>query len=82
MGRGRAGAQALLLEPVRHLSGMVSGGLGYTDLGDGRVLGEPAREFMLAIDVEFGTQLTGATDVDDVRRLQDDLGIAGAVLTL
>jgi hypothetical protein len=45
----RAGAQVVLLEPGRHLGGMVSGGLGYTDLGDSRVLGGLGREFMLAI---------------------------------
>ncbi|ADB31015.1 conserved hypothetical protein [Kribbella flavida DSM 17836] len=45
----REGAQVVLLEPGRHLGGMVSGGLGYTDLGDARVLGGMAREFMLAV---------------------------------
>ena len=37
-----------LIEPGRHLGGMVSGGLGYTDLGDSRVLGGLGGEFMLA----------------------------------
>lgn len=39
------GAQTLLLEAGRHLGGMVSGGLGYTDVGDVRVLGGLAAEF-------------------------------------
>jgi hypothetical protein len=48
------GAQVVLLEPGRHLGGMVSGGLGYTDLGDSRVLGGSARRFMLAIAEHYG----------------------------
>lgn len=35
----QAGAQTLLVEPGLHVGGMTSGGLGYTDLGDARVLG-------------------------------------------
>lgn len=50
----RAGAQVRLMEPGRHLGGMVSGGLGYTDLGDSRVLGGLGREFMLAIAERYG----------------------------
>lgn len=34
-----AGAHVVLLEPGRHVGGMTSGGLGYTDVGDVRVLG-------------------------------------------
>lgn len=34
-----AGAQTMLIEPGRHVGGMTSGGLGYTDIGDARVLG-------------------------------------------
>ena len=41
----RHGAQVTLLEPGRHLGGMTSGGLGYTDVGDVRVLGGLAAEF-------------------------------------
>ena len=37
-----AGASVLLVEPGRHLGGMTSGGLGYTDVGDERALGGPA----------------------------------------
>lgn len=44
-----AEARVVLVEPGRHIGGMVSGGLGYTDLGDARVLGGLGREFMLAI---------------------------------
>jgi hypothetical protein len=37
-----SGAQTVLVEPGRHLGGMTSGGLGYTDVGDVRALGGPA----------------------------------------
>lgn len=36
------GARTVLVEPGRHLGGMTSGGLGYTDVGDVRALGGPA----------------------------------------
>lgn len=39
------GASVLLLEPGGHVGGMTSGGLGYTDLGDVRVLGGYAARF-------------------------------------
>jgi FAD dependent oxidoreductase len=45
----RHGVQVTLLEPGRHVGGMVSGGLGYTDIGDPRVLGGLAREFAAAV---------------------------------
>ncbi|HEX3733044.1 MAG TPA: FAD-dependent oxidoreductase, partial [Mycobacteriales bacterium] len=34
-----AGVQVMLIEPGRHVGGMTSGGLGYTDMGDARVVG-------------------------------------------
>jgi hypothetical protein len=43
------GAQVLLLEPGAHVGGMTSGGLGYTDIGDARVLGGMARRLRNAI---------------------------------
>jgi hypothetical protein len=46
----RHGAQVLLLEPGHHVGGMVSGGLGYTDIGeDSRVIGGMAAEFAQAV---------------------------------
>jgi hypothetical protein len=50
----RHGAQVVLLEPGRHLGGMVSGGLGYTDVGDVRVLGGMAAEFRRAVADHYG----------------------------
>jgi hypothetical protein len=50
----RHGARVLLLEPGRHVGGMVSGGLGYTDLGDPAVVGGLAREFRTAVGDHYG----------------------------
>src|SRR3954463_14929601 len=44
-----SGARVVLLEPGRHVGGMTSGGLGYTDVGDVRVLGGMAAEFRAAV---------------------------------
>ena len=41
----REGARVALLEPGRHVGGMVSGGLGWTDVGDHAVIGGMALEF-------------------------------------
>lgn len=49
-----AGAHVLLLEPGRHVGGMTSGGLGYTDVGDQRVLGGPAARFRQEVADHYG----------------------------
>src|SRR5215470_6230426 len=41
----REGKTVLLLEPGRHVGGMVSGGLGATDTGNRAAIGGYAREF-------------------------------------
>lgn len=43
------GASVVLLEPGRHVGGMTSGGLGYTDIGDPRALGGYATRFRQAV---------------------------------
>ena len=50
----RAGARVVLLEPGRHVGGMTSGGLGYTDVGDVRALGGMAAEFRAAVAAHYG----------------------------
>lgn len=50
----RAGACAVLLEAGRHIGGMTSGGLGYTDVGDLRALGGMAAEFRAAVAEHYG----------------------------
>lgn len=49
-----AGATVLLVEPGRHLGGMTSGGLGYTDVGDVRALGGPATRLRNEIAEHYG----------------------------
>ncbi len=51
----RHGVAVTLLEPGRHVGGMVSGGLGYTDIGDPRVIGGMAAEFRAAVATHYGT---------------------------
>ncbi|MFN9720225.1 MAG: FAD-dependent oxidoreductase [Planctomycetota bacterium] len=41
----RMGCSAVLIEPSQHLGGLTSGGLGFTDSGDKRVIGGISREF-------------------------------------
>ena len=48
------GADVTLLEPGRHLGGMVSGGLGYTDVGDIRALGGMARRLRYDVAAHYG----------------------------
>lgn len=48
------GAEVVLLEPGQHVGGMTSGGLGYTDLGDPRVLGGAAGRFRQAVADVYG----------------------------
>ncbi|GGK74994.1 FAD-dependent oxidoreductase [Mangrovihabitans endophyticus] len=50
----QAGATVTLLEPGRHVGGMTSGGLGYTDVGDVRVLGGMAARFRVAVAGHYG----------------------------
>ena len=41
----RMGHTVVLIEPGKHIGGLTSGGLGFTDSGDKRVIGGIAREF-------------------------------------
>ena len=41
----RMGHTVVLIEPGKHIGGLTSGGLGFTDSGDKRVIGGVAREF-------------------------------------
>jgi hypothetical protein len=54
-----AGAQTVLVDPGRHIGGMVSGGLGWTDVGDTSVLGGLARRFYAAVADHYGAPLWG-----------------------
>jgi hypothetical protein len=52
-----AGAHVVLLEPGRHVGGMTSGGLGYTDVGDRRVVGGLAAMFRRAVADHYGVEV-------------------------
>ena len=53
----RAGADTVLVEPGRHVGGMVSGGLSWTDVGDTSVLGGFARRFYEAVADRYDAPL-------------------------
>jgi len=50
----REGMSTALLEPTAHVGGMVSGGLGYTDVGKKEVIGGYAYEFYYRIGQHYG----------------------------
>jgi hypothetical protein len=52
-----AGASVTVVERGRHVGGMVSGGLSWTDVGDTRVLGGFARRFYAAVAERYGAGL-------------------------
>ncbi len=49
----RMGKTVVLIEPSGHLGGLTSGGLGFTDTGDKRVIGGIAREFYQRIKQHY-----------------------------
>ena len=49
----RMGHSVLLIEPGTHIGGLTSGGLGFTDSGDKRVIGGIAREFYQRIHKHY-----------------------------
>ena len=50
----REGLEVALLEPGRHLGGMVSGGLGWTDYGRKEVIGGYSLEFFERVGTKYG----------------------------
>jgi hypothetical protein len=50
----RGGLKVALLEPRRHLGGMVSGGLGWTDFGRKEVIGGDSLEFFERVGAHYG----------------------------
>lgn len=53
----REGASVVLLEPGRHLGGVVSGGLGHTDIGNPKCIGGLSREYFERIGKHYGKAL-------------------------
>jgi FAD dependent oxidoreductase len=66
---GREDKSVLLLEPGRHLGGMVSGGLGATDTGNRKAIGGTSREFFDRVRAHY-VQEYGA-DSEQVRDCSD-----------
>lgn len=76
----RMGKNVVLLSPEKHLGGLTSGGLGWTDLGDPRTIGGLSREFYHRVykhyqqpdawkwqpRESFGGQAQGTKAMDDV----------------
>ncbi|MDX6398795.1 MAG: hypothetical protein QOJ43_2203 [Gaiellaceae bacterium] len=54
-----AGAETVLVEPGRHVGGMVSGGLSWTDVGDPQTIGGLARRFYERVAGHYGAPLWG-----------------------
>jgi len=54
---GREGSTVLLLEPGRHVGGMVTGGLSHTDYGDRTVIGGLAMEFYKKVAEHYKTHV-------------------------
>lgn len=50
----RAGRSVVLIEPGRHLGGMSSGGLGFTDFGNKAAVGGLSREFYRRLGKQYG----------------------------
>jgi FAD dependent oxidoreductase len=76
----REGKTVLLVEPSRHIGGMVSGGLGATDTGNRRAIGGYAREFFTHIH-EYYTKKYGA-DSAQVKACSDGFHFEPHVATL
>lgn len=77
----RHGVGVVLVEPGRHVGGMVSGGLGYTDVGDARVVGGMARAFAVAVAEHYGVEVGDYAGPEPhvaeeiFRRWLDDAGV-------
>lgn len=53
----RSGADTVLVEPGHHIGGMVSGGLGWTDVGQAAAVGGVARDFYERVADHYGKGL-------------------------
>ena len=68
VGAAEAGAAVTVVEPGRHVGGMVSGGLSWSDVGDERVLGGFARRFYAAVADPLRRAVVGAERPRAARR--------------
>jgi hypothetical protein len=54
----RNGLRSALIEPTRHVGGMVSGGLSHSDIGNSSVIGGVSREFFERVGKHYGSPVT------------------------
>src|SRR6266478_6095164 len=52
----KLGQSVLLVEPSRHLGGMTTGGLGFTDIGNKLAIGGLSREFYRRVGKAYGKE--------------------------
>jgi hypothetical protein len=75
----RCGAQVTLIEPGRHLGGMVSGGLGHSDVGKKETIGGIAREFFEKVGRHYGQEVSWDFEPhvaeDAFKKLVSDAGV-------
>jgi len=80
-----AGAATVLAGPDRHVGGMVSGGLSWTDVGDARAVGGFPRRFYAAVADHYGVELWGVRGPEPhvaERLLEAELERAGVEVRL
>ena len=75
------GATVALVDPGRHVGGMVTGGLGKTDIGRSELLGGLAREFFQRIGRHYGKQMEWFFEPSVAERIMDDW-LAGSGVTI
>src|SRR5258708_7052723 len=69
----REGLQVILVAPDRHLGGMVSGGLGWTDYGKQQVIGGYSREFFERVGRKYGRPIEWHFEPHVAEAVFDDL---------
>jgi hypothetical protein len=69
----REGLQVILVTPDRHLGGMVSGGLGWTDYGKQPVIGGYSREFFERVGRKYGRPIEWHFEPHVAEAVFDDL---------
>ena len=69
----REGLKVALLEPGRHLGGMVSGGLGWTDYGRKEVIGGSSLEFFERVGRKYGREIEWHFEPHVAEAVFDDL---------
>jgi len=69
----RAGLKVAVVDPGRHVGGMVAGGLSYTDLGNVNAIGGLAREFFQRVGQHYGETVEYAFEPHVATQVFDDM---------